>query len=90
MKEIAFSLWAGVVISISEYVSPNTVVIDAGIHRLEDGSICGDVNFEDVKDNALAITPCPNGVGSLTSVMLMKNCLEAAVMQYETKRYYPM
>lgn len=65
-----------------EYISPNTVVIDVGIHRLEDGSLCGDVDFDDVKDIVSAITPVPKGVGAVTVSMLMKNCVQAAKMQY--------
>ena len=65
-----------------EYISPNTVVVDVGIHRLEDGSLCGDVDFDDVKDIVSAITPVPKGVGAVTVSMLMKNCVQAAKMQY--------
>jgi methylenetetrahydrofolate dehydrogenase (NADP+)/methenyltetrahydrofolate cyclohydrolase len=61
-----------------EYISPNTVVIDVGIHRQEDGTLCGDVDFEDVKDIVSAITPVPRGVGAMTVAMLMKNCVQAA------------
>ena len=61
-----------------DYISPNTVVIDVGIHRQEDGTLCGDVDFEDVKDIVSAITPVPRGVGAMTVAMLMKNCVQAA------------
>lgn len=64
-----------------EYISPNTVVVDVGIHRLEDGSMCGDVDFDDVKDVVSAITPVPGGVGPMTVAMLMKNCVEAKIQQ---------
>lgn len=64
------------------YISPGTVVVDVGIHRLEDGTLCGDVDFENVKDIASAITPVPKGVGAMTVAMLMKNCVQAAEMQY--------
>ena len=64
-----------------EYISQNTVVVDVGIHRQEDGSLCGDVDFEDIKDIVSAITPVPNGVGKMTVSMLMKNCVQAARMQ---------
>lgn len=66
-----------------EYISPNTVVVDVGIHRQEDGSLCGDVDFDDVKDIVSAITPVPRGVGAMTVAMLMKNCVQAAQMQYK-------
>ena len=65
----------------SSYIAPGTVVIDVGIHRQEDGTLCGDVDFEDVKDVVSAITPVPGGVGSGTVAMLMKNCVQAAKMQ---------
>lgn len=64
-----------------EYVGQNAVVIDVGIHRQEDGTLCGDVDFEDVKDVVGAITPVPGGVGPMTISMLMKNCVQAAIMQ---------
>lgn len=60
-----------------DYVSPDTVVVDVGIHRMEDGSLCGDVDFDDVKDIVSAITPVPGGVGAMTVAMLMKNCVQA-------------
>jgi methylenetetrahydrofolate dehydrogenase (NADP+)/methenyltetrahydrofolate cyclohydrolase len=66
-----------------EYISPNTVVIDVGIHRQRDGSLCGDVNYDEVKDIVSAITPVPRGVGSMTVAMLMQNCVQAAKMQYD-------
>ena len=60
-----------------EYVRPGAVVIDVGIHRDEHNHLCGDVDFDDVKDIAGAITPVPGGVGPMTVTMLMKNCLKA-------------
>jgi methylenetetrahydrofolate dehydrogenase (NADP+)/methenyltetrahydrofolate cyclohydrolase len=61
-----------------EHIKPGAVVVDVGINRLEDGSLAGDVDFEDVKDTAGWITPVPGGVGPMTITMLMKNTLEAA------------
>lgn len=61
-----------------DYISPGTVVIDVGIHRQEDGTLCGDVDFDDVKDIVQAITPVPGGVGPMTVAMLMRNCVQAA------------
>lgn len=60
----------------ADMVKPASTVIDVGINRLEDGSLCGDVDFEHVKDVAANITPVPKGVGLLTRAMLMKNVLE--------------
>ena len=65
-----------------EYIKNGAVVIDVGIHRQEDGTLCGDVDFDDVKDIVEAITPVPGGVGICTVTMLMKNCVKAAEMQY--------
>lgn len=60
----------------SEYVKEGAVVIDVGIHRNEDGKLCGDVDFDDVVDKVSAITPVPGGVGPMTIAMLMNNCVE--------------
>jgi methylenetetrahydrofolate dehydrogenase (NADP+)/methenyltetrahydrofolate cyclohydrolase len=59
-------------------VKPGAVVIDVGINRLPDGKLCGDVDFEGVKNIASAITPVPGGVGPMTITMLLLNTLEAA------------
>ncbi len=64
-----------------EYVKDGAVVIDVGIHRNEDNKLCGDVNFQDVEGVVSAITPVPGGVGPMTIVMLMKNCVEAVKLQ---------
>ena len=58
-----------------EYIKENAVVIDIGINVLEDGSLKGDVNFEEASKIASAITPVPNGVGSVTVAMLLDNLL---------------
>ena len=52
-------------------------VIDVGINRDEDGKLCGDVDYEDVKDYVEAITPVPGGVGPMTVAELMKNVVQA-------------
>lgn len=54
-------------------VKDGVIVIDVGINRLEDGSICGDVDFEDVKEKCLFISPVPKGVGPMTVACLMEN-----------------
>ncbi|MCR4658158.1 MAG: bifunctional methylenetetrahydrofolate dehydrogenase/methenyltetrahydrofolate cyclohydrolase FolD [Lachnospiraceae bacterium] len=61
----------------SEYVKDGAVVIDVGIHRMEDGKLCGDVDFSDVSPHCEAITPVPGGVGPMTIAMLMKNCVSS-------------
>lgn len=63
-----------------DYVKPGAVVIDVGINRLE-GKLVGDVDFDDCKDVAGAITPVPGGVGPLTIVMLLHNTVKAAKIQ---------
>ena len=64
----------------SDMVSDNTVVVDVGISRTENG-LCGDVDFESVKDKCSYITPVPGGVGQMTVAMLAKNVLKAYEMQ---------
>jgi methylenetetrahydrofolate dehydrogenase (NADP+)/methenyltetrahydrofolate cyclohydrolase len=62
-------------------VKENAVVIDVGINRLDNGKICGDVDFEAVESKVKAITPVPGGVGPMTIAMLMQNTLESAQKQ---------
>ena len=62
-------------------VKEGAVVIDVGMNRDENGKLCGDVDFENVKDKAEAITPVPGGVGPMTIAVLMKNTLKAAKLQ---------
>ena len=62
----------------ADYVKEGTVVIDVGMHRNEENKLCGDVDFDDIKDKVSAITPVPGGVGPMTIAMLMYNCVEAA------------
>ena len=60
------------------WIKPGAVVIDVGINRLEDGSLCGDVEFDIAKERASMITPVPGGVGPMTIATLLENTLEAA------------
>ena len=64
----------------SEYIKEGAVVIDVGIHRMENGKLCGDVDFDDVEPHVSAISPVPGGVGPMTIAMLMKNCADSAEM----------
>lgn len=64
-----------------EYVKEGAVVIDVGIHRMENGRLCGDVDYEDVAPVCSAITPVPGGVGPMTIAMLMNNCVESITIQ---------
>ncbi len=59
----------------ASYVKEGAVVIDVGIHRQDDGKLCGDVDYTSVEPVASAITPVPGGVGPMTIAMLMYNCL---------------
>ncbi len=62
----------------SEWINQDCVVIDVGFNRRDDGSICGDIDFETATHYAKAITPVPGGVGLMTVAMLLSNTLEAA------------
>ena len=67
-----------------EMVQPGATVIDVGINRLPDdegGGLCGDVDFEAVREVAGAITPVPGGVGPMTVAVLLRNTLAAARLQ---------
>lgn len=64
----------------SDMVSDGAIVIDVGINRSENG-ICGDVDFESVKDKCSYITPVPGGVGPMTVAMLAKNVIKAYKLQ---------
>ena len=64
----------------ADMVKEGAVVIDVGMNR-ENGKLCGDVDFEAVKEKASAITPVPGGVGPMTIAMLMQNTLTAAKRQ---------
>ena len=57
----------------SEMIKENAVVIDVGMNRDENGKLCGDVDFENVKERVSYITPVPGGVGPMTITMLMYN-----------------
>jgi methylenetetrahydrofolate dehydrogenase (NADP+) / methenyltetrahydrofolate cyclohydrolase len=61
----------------ADMVKLGAVVIDVGINRCEDGSLCGDVDFESVQSKCSAITPVPGGVGPMTIAMLMFNTLQS-------------
>jgi len=61
-----------------EWIKPGAVVIDVGINRLDDGSLCGDVDYDSAKEVASFITPVPGGVGPMTIATLLENTLQAA------------
>ncbi|MFS0643965.1 bifunctional methylenetetrahydrofolate dehydrogenase/methenyltetrahydrofolate cyclohydrolase FolD [Siminovitchia sp. 179-K 8D1 HS] len=62
----------------ADYVKEGAVVIDVGINRDENGKLCGDVDFDDVKEKAAFITPVPGGVGPMTITMLLYNTVKSA------------
>jgi len=66
-----------------DMVKDDAVVIDVGINVDENGKLCGDVDFEHVKDKTSYITPVPGGVGPMTTAMVLKNCLSAYKIQNE-------
>lgn len=61
-----------------EWVKPGAIVIDVGINRMDDGKLCGDVDFTEVAEVAGAITPVPGGVGPMTIACLLANTVKAA------------
>lgn len=61
-----------------EMIKPGAIVIDVGMNRDENGKLCGDVDFEGVKETTSYITPVPGGVGPMTITMLMQNTVTAA------------
>lgn len=64
-----------------EWVKDGAIVVDVGINRLDDGTLCGDVEYDVAKEKASWITPVPGGVGPMTIATLMQNTLQAAYAQ---------
>ncbi len=62
----------------ADMVKPGAVVLDVGMNRNDEGKLCGDVDFDGVKEVASYITPVPGGVGPMTITMLLVNTLESA------------
>ena len=69
----------------ADMVKEGAVVIDVGMNRLENGKLCGDVDFNEVQNKASYITPVPGGVGPMTIAMLMQNTFTAAKLQNDIK-----
>ncbi len=65
----------------ADMVKEGAIVLDVGMDRDENGKLCGDVDFDEVKEKASFITPVPGGVGPMTIAMLMRNTLMAADIQ---------
>ena len=68
----------------ADWIKDGAIVIDVGINRLEDGKLCGDVDFDACFDKCAAITPVPKGVGPMTIAMLLENTVEAAELSERT------
>ncbi|MCW8891105.1 MAG: bifunctional methylenetetrahydrofolate dehydrogenase/methenyltetrahydrofolate cyclohydrolase, partial [Sedimenticola sp.] len=60
-----------------EWIKPGALVIDVGINRLDDGTLCGDVDYATAAEQAAWITPVPGGVGPMTVATLLENTLQA-------------
>lgn len=69
-----------------DMVKEGAIVIDVGINRLENGKLCGDVDFESVLPKCAALTPVPKGVGPMTVTMLLDNTIEAFCRQNVIER----
>ncbi|MBC2013551.1 bifunctional methylenetetrahydrofolate dehydrogenase/methenyltetrahydrofolate cyclohydrolase FolD [Listeria marthii] len=67
-----------------DYIKPGAIVIDVGMDRDENNKLCGDVDFDDVVEEAGFITPVPGGVGPMTITMLLANTLKAAKRIWKT------
>jgi methylenetetrahydrofolate dehydrogenase (NADP+)/methenyltetrahydrofolate cyclohydrolase len=63
----------------ADYIKPGATVIDVGVNGAPEGGVCGDVDFEKVKDIAAKITPVPGGVGSVTTLVLLKHVVDAVL-----------
>jgi methylenetetrahydrofolate dehydrogenase (NADP+)/methenyltetrahydrofolate cyclohydrolase len=65
----------------ADHVADGAVVVDVGMHRKEDGKLCGDVRFDEVSKKCSAITPVPGGVGPMTIAVLLQNTVRAAELR---------
>lgn len=63
-----------------DWIKKDTIIIDVGINRDSNGEICGDIDFDNVKEKASYITPVPGGIGPMTIAMLMQNTIIAATI----------
>ncbi len=69
-----------------DMLKPGAVVVDVGINRLDDGKLCGDVDFASASEVASLITPVPGGVGPMTITMLLANTLQSAERQLKARQ----
>ncbi|PRS38908.1 bifunctional methylenetetrahydrofolate dehydrogenase/methenyltetrahydrofolate cyclohydrolase FolD [Bacillus sp. RJGP41] len=70
----------------SDHIKEGAIVIDVGMNRNDEGKLCGDVAFDEVKNKASYITPVPKGVGPMTITMLMKNTVKSAQKAFESNK----
>ncbi|MCY8938275.1 bifunctional methylenetetrahydrofolate dehydrogenase/methenyltetrahydrofolate cyclohydrolase FolD [Peribacillus frigoritolerans] len=70
----------------SDHIKEGAIVIDVGMNRDDEGKLCGDVAFDEVKNKASYITPVPKGVGPMTITMLMKNTVKSAQKALESNK----
>lgn len=70
----------------SDHIKEGAIVIDVGMNRDDEGKLCGDVAFDEVKNKASFITPVPKGVGPMTITMLMKNTVKSAQKALEPNK----
>ncbi len=68
-----------------EYFTKDSVIVDVGINMDDNNHLCGDVNFEEVSESALAISPVPGGVGTVTSMILLNHVIQAMKLQQNKK-----
>lgn len=68
------------------YVGEGAIVVDVGINVDENGHLCGDVDFEDIREQASMATPVPGGIGSVTTAVLAKRLVNAALAQARAER----
>lgn len=71
-----------------DWLKKGAAVIDVGINRDAEGHLCGDVDFDDVKNTAAYLTPVPGGVGPMTVAMLLENTYEAALKQKQNGHHH--
>jgi len=68
-----------------DWIKEGAIVIDVGINRRDDGTLCGDVDYDAAAERAGWITPVPGGVGPMTIAMLLENTLEGAIRKAESR-----
>lgn len=65
-----------------DYINRDQIVIDVGIN-MDNGKLCGDIDYDDVADFVKSITPVPGGVGTVTTSVLLKHTVQSSINQYK-------